>query len=112
MGAGDTLFALGCGRLFEGTADQMWQSLNKLLHIPAATRVCCGHEYTQSNARFAAHFDPTNEALQARKANIDNLRGQVLPMLEINQTIALAQIEDAYYLCRFQHPCRCSFAYM
>ncbi|KAK9840088.1 hypothetical protein WJX74_003157 [Apatococcus lobatus] len=79
MFPGDTLFALGCGRLFEGTAPQMWQSLKKLLHIPAATHVCCGHEYTQSNAKFAAHFDPTNEALQARKSSIDSLRSQGLP---------------------------------
>ncbi|KAK9842139.1 hypothetical protein WJX84_004687 [Apatococcus fuscideae] len=79
MFPGDTLFALGCGRLFEGTAPQMWQSLQKLLHIPPATRVCCGHEYTQSNAKFAAHFDPDNKALQARKASIDSLRKQGLP---------------------------------
>ena len=77
MCAGDTLFALGCGRLFEGTAPQMWQSLKKLFHIPAATHVCCGHEYTQSNANFAAQFDQTNDALQARKASIDSLQSQV-----------------------------------
>lgn len=87
IGAGDTLFALGCGRLFEGTADQMWHSLKKLLHIPAATHVCCGHEYTQSNAKFAAHYDPTNKALQARKAIIDNLRSQVLPIICKNRPL-------------------------
>ena len=78
--AGDTLFALGCGRLFEGTAAQMWHSLSKLLDIPASTRVCCGHEYTQGNAKFAIHFDPDNKALQERKASIDSLRSQVQPL--------------------------------
>ena len=60
---GDTLFSLGCGRLFEGTAGDMWTSLKKLRDLPDRTRVYCGHEYTFSNARFALSIDPSNAAL-------------------------------------------------
>ena len=56
---GDTLFALGCGRLFEGTSAQMWESLGKLARLPDETRVYCAHEYTASNARFALSIDPS-----------------------------------------------------
>ncbi|MFC7474631.1 hydroxyacylglutathione hydrolase [Dankookia sp. GCM10030260] len=63
---GDTLFSLGCGRLLEGTAAQMFDSLAKLAALPAETLVCCGHEYTLSNARFALTVEPGNAALQAR----------------------------------------------
>jgi hydroxyacylglutathione hydrolase len=63
---GDTLFSLGCGRLLEGNAAQMFQSLAKLAALPAETLVCCGHEYTLSNARFALTVEPGNAALQAR----------------------------------------------
>jgi len=62
---GDTLFALGCGRLFEGPADQMWASLQRLAHLPDATRVYCAHEYTASNARFALSVDD-DPAVKAR----------------------------------------------
>lgn len=61
---GDTLFSLGCGRLFEGTPQQMWASLLKLRGLPDETRVYCAHEYTQSNARFALTAEPENAALQ------------------------------------------------
>ena len=74
--AGDTLFALGCGRVFEGTPPQMWQSLRKLMALPPATIVYCGHEYTQSNARFAVTVDPGNEQLKARAAEIDATRSR------------------------------------
>jgi len=63
--SGDTLFSLGCGRLIEGTPQEMFDSLAKLKALPADTLVCCGHEYTESNARFALHVDPSNTALQA-----------------------------------------------
>jgi hydroxyacylglutathione hydrolase len=63
---GDTLFSLGCGRLLEGTAADMFASLGKLAALPEGTLVCCGHEYTESNARFALHVDPNNKALIAR----------------------------------------------
>ena len=76
---GDTLFALGCGRLFEGTPQQMWSSLSKLKNLPAETRVFCAHEYTQSNAHFALSVEPDNVALVARAAEIDEKRSQGLP---------------------------------
>ena len=73
---GDTLFALGCGRLFEGNADMMWQSLNKLMALPAATKVYCSHEYTEANAKFAVTVDPENTALQSRFEEIKQLRSE------------------------------------
>ncbi|MFM7119273.1 MAG: hydroxyacylglutathione hydrolase [Gammaproteobacteria bacterium] len=76
---GDTLFALGCGRLFEGTPAQMWQSLGKLMALPDTTTVYCAHEYTQSNARFALSVEPDNAALVARAAAIDTLRAAGKP---------------------------------
>lgn len=63
---GDTLFSLGCGRMFEGTPDQMWASLAKLRALPDETRLYCGHEYTEANARFARSIDPDNPALVAK----------------------------------------------
>ncbi|MDH0365443.1 hydroxyacylglutathione hydrolase [Brucella anthropi] len=71
---GDTLFALGCGRLFEGTPLTMFQSLQKLVALPGDTAVYCGHEYTESNARFALTIDPANSALKERAAEIVRLR--------------------------------------
>jgi len=76
---GDTLFACGCGRMFEGTPAQMWASLSKLRALPEATRVYCAHEYTQSNIRFALSVDPGNKALQERSRRVDALRAQSLP---------------------------------
>jgi hydroxyacylglutathione hydrolase len=73
---GDTLFALGCGRLFEGTPQQMWQSLSRLRDLPDSTQVYCAHEYTQSNARFALTVDPANAALKRRSGEIDRLRAE------------------------------------
>ncbi|MHB2169398.1 hydroxyacylglutathione hydrolase [Alsobacter sp. R-9] len=72
--AGDTLFALGCGRLFEGSPADMWRSLGKLAALPDETVVYCGHEYTLSNARFALTVDPANFALQDRAAEVERLR--------------------------------------
>ncbi len=72
---GDTLFSLGCGRIFEGDPEMMWASLVKLARrLPGETRLFCGHEYTQSNAAFALSVDPDNEALQARAADVERLR--------------------------------------
>ena len=71
---GDTLFIMGCGRLFEGTPAQMWNSLGKLKSLPPETRVYCAHEYTQNNARFALSVDPDNADLRARAAKIDAMR--------------------------------------
>lgn len=76
---GDTIFALGCGRLFEGTPAQMWSSISKLRRLPPDTRVYCAHEYTQSNARFALTVEPTNKALVARAEEIDAKRAKGEP---------------------------------
>ena len=75
---GDVLFAMGCGRVFEGTMDEMHASLRKLAALPPDTRVWCGHEYTLSNARFAVGIDPANAALKARLARVEALRAQGL----------------------------------
>lgn len=72
--AADTLFALGCGRLFEGTPLDMWTSLSKLMELPDETLVYFGHEYTLSNARFALTIDPQNAELQARVRQIEEVR--------------------------------------
>jgi len=71
---GDTLFSLGCGRLFEGTPEQMWTSLGKLRNLPPETRVYCGHEYTQANARFAVTIEPKNPALVMKQRRVDEAR--------------------------------------
>jgi hydroxyacylglutathione hydrolase len=71
---GDTLFSLGCGRMFEGEAQQFWTSLSKLAALPDDTTLYCAHEYTASNARFALSVDPENAALQARAKEIERLR--------------------------------------
>jgi hydroxyacylglutathione hydrolase len=75
---GDTLFGCGCGRLFEGSAAQMWQSLSKLAALPDATRVHCAHEYTQSNIAFALAVEPGNSALLARARTVAQLRDRGL----------------------------------
>lgn len=71
---GDTLFGLGCGRLFEGSAEQMWQSLERLTQLPPATRIFCAHEYTQANSRFALTIEAANVLLQLRIKNINEQR--------------------------------------
>jgi hydroxyacylglutathione hydrolase len=76
---GDTLFALGCGRLFEGTPAQMWGSLQKILRWPGDTRLYCAHEYTASNARFALTVEPQNAALRARAEAVGKLRAAGAP---------------------------------
>lgn len=76
---GDTLFSLGCGRLFEGTAEQMFESLHKLDALPDATRVYCGHEYTLGNSAFALHAEPHNAALKERVAEVRRLRAENKP---------------------------------
>mgnify|MGYP000666066523 CR=1 FL=1 len=75
----DSLMALGCGRLFEGTPDQMWASLSRLAALPPQTIVYSGHEYTQANGAFAATVDPGNPALQARISDIAKARENGLP---------------------------------
>lgn len=84
---GDTLFAMGCGRMFEGTAEQMWSSLAKLRGLPPRTRVYCAHEYTQSNGRFALSVEPDNTDLVARMKEVDAARARGEPT--VPSTIAL-----------------------
>jgi hydroxyacylglutathione hydrolase len=79
--SGDTLFSGGCGRLFEGTPAQMLASLDTLAALPADTRVCCAHEYTLSNLRFARAVEPHNTDLQAYQTHCQNLRAQGTPTL-------------------------------
>lgn len=88
--AADTLFALGCGRVLEGTMAEMHESLEKLKALPPETIVYCGHEYTQSNARFALTIDPDNALLRERAREIDALRQQGLPTLPTTIAIELA----------------------
>jgi hydroxyacylglutathione hydrolase len=78
---GDTLFSLGCGRLFEGSPAQMLASLDTLSALPAATDVCCGHEYTAANAAFALAVDPHNPALRRRAADVSSCIEQGRPTL-------------------------------
>jgi hydroxyacylglutathione hydrolase len=78
---GDTLFAAGCGRLFEGTPAQMLQSLGKIGNLPPGTLVCCAHEYTAANIRWALQVEPGNEALQARARDTATLRARGRPTL-------------------------------
>lgn len=73
---GDTLFVMGCGRLFEGSAEQLWHSLQKLKSLPESTKLYCTHEYTQTNGRFALSLEPDNERLQQKMKQVDQLRAR------------------------------------
>jgi len=91
---GDTLFSIGCGRLFEGTPAQMWASLQKLMALPDEMRVYCAHEYTQSNGRFAVTMEPGNAALAARVAQVADLRAAGRPT--IPSTIGLEKATNPF----------------
>jgi len=91
---GDTLFAAGCGRLFEGTPGQMWTSLGALARLPAATRVYCGHEYTLANLRFALAVEPANPDVVARMAHEEAKRERGDPTLPT--TIALERATNPF----------------
>ena len=71
---GDTMFAMGCGRLFEGTAEQMYANMQRIVGLPEGVRIYCGHEYTLANARFAQHVDPDNAAVAERLERVASLR--------------------------------------
>ena len=86
----DSLMALGCGRLFEGTAAQMWQSLGKLAALPGDTLVCSGHEYTATNAAFALTIEPDNADLVARVADITRARAANQPTVPSLLSLELA----------------------
>lgn len=81
---GDTLFSLGCGRLFEGTPAQMLASLDRLAVLPPSTQVCAAHEYTATNGRFACTIEPENMELQRRRAQVAELRARTLPTLPVD----------------------------
>jgi hydroxyacylglutathione hydrolase len=91
---GDTLFALGCGRLFEGSPADMWTSLEKLMALPDDTVVYCAHEYTQANAAFALSVEPGNAALVARAEEIDRLRAAGTPT--VPTTIGLEKATNPF----------------
>ena len=94
---GDTLFSAGCGRLFEGTPAQMHESLAKLAALPGATRVCCGHEYTEANLRFAAAVEPANPDIALRISASRTLRAAGQPTLP--STIALELAINPFMRC-------------
>ena len=91
---GDTLFAMGCGRLFEGTAAQMFANMRKLEALPDHTVVYCAHEYTQSNGRYALTAEPGNAALIARMANVDTARSRGEPT--VPTTIGLERATNPF----------------
>jgi hydroxyacylglutathione hydrolase len=78
---GDTLFAAGCGRLFEGTPEQMWSSLSKLAALDESTRVYCGHEYTLANLRFAVAVEPASKDIEVRIVHERDKRERGVPTL-------------------------------
>lgn len=86
---GDTLFALGCGRVFEGTMGQMWSALQKLMEMPPETVIYCGHEYTAANAAFAATIEPDNQELMDRVKEIGELRAQGRPTVPTTLDVEL-----------------------
>ncbi len=87
---GDSLFALGCGRMFEGSPPQFWASLSRLKALPPETTLYCAHEYTQANARFALHADPDNVELQLYAADIDaaRARGEATVPMQLARELA------------------------
>ena len=94
---GDTLFSAGCGRVFEGTHEQMYQALLKLAALPDDTRVCCGHEYTLSNLRFAASLEPANNDILEHQKQCKILRAKNLPTLP--STIAQEKKINPFLRC-------------
>lgn len=82
--SGDTLFSLGCGRLFEGTSEMMWNSFQKILELPDETQIYPGHEYTKANAEFCLQHDPDNKDLIERNKEIDMARGENQPTIPVS----------------------------
>ncbi|MBC2776199.1 hydroxyacylglutathione hydrolase [Parasphingopyxis marina] len=91
---GDTLFAMGCGRLFEGTAEQMFSNMRKLEKLPDDTNVYCAHEYTEANGRYAVTAEPDNAALAQRMAEVVEMRGRGEPT--VPTTIALEKATNPF----------------
>src|SRR5690606_1395863 len=94
---GDTLFSCGCGRLFEGTPEQMYHSLQRLALLPVRTKVYCTHEYTAHNIEFALSVDSSNTALQARQLEVMALKTQGLPSLP--SSIGLELLVNPFLRC-------------
>ncbi len=100
---GDTMFSLGCGRLFEGTSEQMWNSLRRLADLPPETKVYCGHEYTEANGRFALSLDPHNHVLQdychhvadKRRENLSTVPSTIEIEVEANPFLRAPMLVDA-----------------
>jgi len=101
---GDTLFAAGCGRLFEGDPPMMWASLQRLAALPPATRVYCGHEYTVSNLRFAAHVEPDSTAIKRRLRACEDARARGLPT--VPSTLAEELATNPFLRC--EEPALCA----
>ncbi|HWW64500.1 MAG TPA: hydroxyacylglutathione hydrolase [Sphingomonadaceae bacterium] len=95
---GDTLFAMGCGRLFEGTAEQMFANMTRLAALPGETAVYCAHEYTQSNGRYARVAEPDNAAIAERMAEVDTARAEGLPT--VPTTIARERATNPFMRAR------------
>ena len=93
---GDTLFAMGCGRLFEGTPEQMRRSLGRLMQLPADTKLYCAHEYTLGNARYAAHAEPDNQAISKRLAAVEAMRAD--GRITVPTTVAEEQATNPFVL--------------
>ena len=91
---GDTLFAMGCGRLFEGTAEQMFGSLARLSSLPGSTALYCAHDYTLSNARFAVHAEPSNAAVSERLREVEQLRS--LGKITLPTTVAAERATNPF----------------
>ncbi|WP_415183398.1 hydroxyacylglutathione hydrolase [Phaeovulum sp.] len=87
---GDSLMSWGCGRLFEGTAAQMWETLQQLSALPPETLICSGHEYTEANGRFALSLEPDNPALLARMAAVRDARAKGEPTVPVTLALELA----------------------
>lgn len=96
--SGDTLFVMGCGRIFDGTAEELYQSLQKLAALPDDTKIYCGHEYTLSNAQFCAHAAPDNDDIQKRLIFIEALREQKEPT--IPSTIGLEKKTNLFMMAK------------
>ena len=87
---GDTLFSMGCGRLFEGSAEQMWHSLQQLKELPKETQIYCAHEYTLANSKFALSIEPDNHHLQQRIKQVKQLREHEQPTIPCTLELELA----------------------
>lgn len=86
---GDAIFSMGCGRMFEGTPEQMWASLSQIAALPGDTTLYCAHEYTEANAKFAIYYDPINRDLQARVAEVKALRAEGKPTVPMTLELEL-----------------------